>query len=113
MPATKEPTIAFASVEEAYCRCCDSRIAPDHIARNLLPVPKDAVAPATRQKVRAWCEHCDRLYEAVRELSGGTWTLLSDVELVTDPKRVAAFKARIAHLRGDIQINSPVATEGK
>jgi hypothetical protein len=96
--------ISFAAVETAYCTCCEAQIPAQHIARNLVPVPKDQIAPPTRQKVRAWCEHCDRLYEVTRELSGGAWTLVSDIEVVTDPKRLKSFKARIALIKGDIQM---------
>jgi hypothetical protein len=115
MQTATPTTDLIVTTETAYCLTCGGVIPAANIGRNLIPLKRGEIRP-TQQVVRAYCEHCRRLYEVRRELSGGSWVPLTDVTVVTDGPKLTSFLARLAHLRGDIQIDAslkPSAKEGK
>jgi hypothetical protein len=104
MPVESPPFQIHVTEERCECLKCE-RVIPRHrVVKNL--INSRIIAP-TQQRVRAHCEHCDTLFEVIRELQNGCWTIPTGnnaVTIVTDPNVIASFLRRIAHLTGDKQI---------
>ena len=100
-PAPARPLIE--QMEQAYCvnDACGAVIPPEMVFRNL-----DRKSPTreTARTVKAYCQHCDRAYEVRQVLRGGVWHNAGDVEVVTDAKRRRGILARVAHVRGEMQL---------
>jgi len=90
----------FATEESCQCLQCESEIPKQNIAKNLR---KNGLNPTT-QEVLAYCEHCQVLYRAMRELSGGNWVTKGKIEIVSDISRENSFLRRLDFLKGDRQI---------
>lgn len=101
--APAEPGVCFEIHEQAICLQCESAIHRDQIIANV--IPNHSLTP-TRQLVRAFCGHCNRLYRLRRRLINGVWCIEGKIDLVTAPSETAEFRREMMKLHGDKQIVS-------
>lgn len=99
VPPAMQPPIQFANYEQCECTRCGSAIPQQNIVKNIL---KDNAYSATRQSVRAFCEHCDTMFVAIRILRGGVWEIEGKIETFTEGKVLEAFRRRLEAQRGDV-----------
>lgn len=97
---TSAPATPMAFVQQESCLCtqCQAQIPREFVVAQI----KTQETGPTRQRVRAWCEHCKAMFECNRELRGGHWQITGTVEIVTDESRRKALLNRLKHQRGII-----------
>lgn len=83
--------------EQPICLRCEGAIARECVSGNILK-PDDSLA--TVRRIRAYCEHCDVLYEVDSQLRNGMWQIVGDVRTVTERKERLSYLKRIEHVRG-------------
>lgn len=91
------PMIIVPIAEQVICMHCQSAIGRECVTANISK--RTGI-----QTVRAYCEHCDKLFEADRRLTdcGERWQMIGTVRLIEDPKSRSGFLARIAHVRNEV-----------
>jgi hypothetical protein len=87
------PPMGFVRSDQAACFTCNGLLPRENVARNINP-------RTGHQITKMYCEHCKRLCRATRVLVNGDWETRG-VEVVTDPKEVAGFLARLDLLKGN------------
>jgi hypothetical protein len=100
LAANTEQGIGFSiAQEDVHCLSCESVIPSECVQMKI-----DERAGV--QTVKAYCEHCDKLYQINRTLRGGNWMSNGTPEVVTDRNVKASFTTRIDKLRGNVQQSS-------
>ena len=92
----------FFPQEQCLCLQCHAQIPRQNV---IAQIDTLATGP-TRQRVRAWCEHCKTMYELYRRLSGGVWQTMGKVEIVASDTRRRQFLKRLTAQRGLIDADS-------
>jgi hypothetical protein len=85
--------------ESCECLHCNETIANYAVAKQII----GPVNSPPMQRVRAYCEHCDVLYQMDRFLRDGHWVMRDRVRIITDKNARAAFLRRIDFLKGNRQ----------
>jgi hypothetical protein len=103
--ATALPTNsqAFPLKREQYLcinENCGSEIPSHHVFRKI-----DRDHP-TRRTVKAYCHHCDTVYQCRQILINGEWQADGAVEILHTKKDREGVMVQVAKLRGDVQIES-------
>jgi Zn-finger nucleic acid-binding protein len=93
--------VTITQVEQPYCPRCDSAIPQEHLERR--PVEPASALEPPRHDMFAYCQHCDAVWRARRELSGGNYQTLEVVE-VTDARTKRPFIRAVELKHG----NSPL-----
>lgn len=75
---------------------CEAAIPQSHIVSNI------DVQTGIRT-VKAICPHCEQMHIGRYRLYGGNWSLIGQVERVTDERKRNGMKARIEHNAGHLQ----------
>jgi hypothetical protein len=95
----KQPTnLFYAQAEQARCANpeCDAVIPAACIASS-------TDASTGVRTVRAWCQHCDRLWMAKLVLAGDRLQFVEPVHEITDTRLRKQFRRRIERALGEIQ----------
>jgi hypothetical protein len=102
--ATQPPSggLTFVPMEQCICACGED-IRPPYLHASIIKHARSQIHP-TRQSVKAYCQHCQRLYLLTRVLSGGLWQTESGPIEVTDARRKAEFVASLDRLNGNVQV---------
>jgi len=87
----------FELQETAHCTQCEGAIPRHCISGNILRADDTM---QTVRRVKAYCEHCDVLYQVDSTLRSGVWQIKGEVQIITDRQAKASFIARVEHLRG-------------
>jgi hypothetical protein len=92
----------FFPIESAECLSCNSQIPQQNISINVLT---DYSGPGVKQRLRAWCDHCQVLYQRDRVNRGMFWEWAGPMLIVTDERQRQSFQRRLDHLRGNIRVS--------
>lgn len=98
-----DPLLAIIPTETCVCMRCSGAIPRECTASRI--VQGSGYGP-TRRSLKAYCEHCNRLYEARSVLRNGYWEIDGPAKEIIDKSGREGMLARIAHLRGEARINS-------
>jgi hypothetical protein len=95
------PRQLIEEMEQAYCinEVCGAVIPREFVFKN---VKRGSATEPTRRVVKAFCQHCDRVYRVTQVLRDGRYRDEGNVEVMSSTER-AGVLARVAHLRGDVQ----------
>lgn len=90
----------YVQTEQPYCPRCDSAIPQENLERRPIE-PASALQPPQHHQL-GYCEHCDGLWRAHRELRGGTYEVLAVVE-IKDERIKRPFVRAVQRRHGEIQ----------
>ncbi len=81
------------------CPACGSALQREFIFRTI-----DRKSPLVRH-LTAWCDACGRAFHVSQRLQLGIYVdEAPGVTVVRDRRQLAGIKARVAHIRGDLQL---------
>lgn len=98
-PAPAPATTRFPISMEMYVcpnPSCEAVI-PNHYI-----FPNRTKDPYVRE-VKAYCPACDSCWHSRQRVNGGVYQTTGPVARITAPKQIEGVKARVAHMRNDIQ----------
>lgn len=90
-------TTGFAApTGQHQCPACEGTIPPHLVFTNF--AKNDSGNPPMRRTITINCPHCDRFFERIDEFQGAIWQPITNVQPVTDARKLAGLNRRVDHL---------------